>query len=73
MDVISVENRCTAKLEILDVQKDVTMMLANLALLMDKIVSQSYVCPDLMIYTYLAYLLKESSLKNPSPIRRLDK
>ena len=57
---------------ILDVS-NVNMTLANLALLMDKIVSQSYVCPDLMIYTCSAYLQKESSLKNPSPKRRQGK
>ena len=48
VSVLSVEKSCINKQEILDVQKNVTMMLANLALVMDRMASQFYVCPDLM-------------------------
>ena len=47
--VVSVEKRSLAKQEILYAQKNVTTKLAKIALVMDRMASQFYVCPDLMI------------------------
>ena len=48
VSVLSVKKRCMTE-QILDVQKNVTMMLVKIALVMDRMDSQFYVCPDLMI------------------------